>query len=163
MKEIQLTKGQVAKVCDCHAHLVEGRKWAARWKPTTNSFYAFRNTSVIERMHGLPRIELMHRVINNTPKGFETDHINHNTLDNQCSNLRTATRTQNAINQNKSKNNTTGYKGVLWRKAIQKWEAQIGVNRKMKYIGIFDTAEDAAKAYDEEARKLHGLFAKTNF
>lgn len=152
MKEIQLTQGQVAKVCDCHAHLVEGHKWRAQWNKKTQSFYAVRVYAIA-----------MHRVINQTPKGFETDHINHNTLDNQCSNLRTATPTQNHYNRRKHKTNKSGYTGVSWSKKSKTWDAQISINGRNKHIGSFRNPEDAARAYDAKAKELRGEFAVTNF
>jgi hypothetical protein len=86
MKYILLTKGKVATVCDCHYHLVEGRKW---WYH--NMGYAYHQT---ER-HSNVKAIMMHRVINGTPDGFETDHIDRNKLNNQCSNLETVTHREN--------------------------------------------------------------------
>src|SRR5260221_205877 len=56
----------------------------------------------------------MHRVINNTPAGRDTDHINRDRLDNRRSNLRTATFSQNSMNKGLSKSNTSGIKGISW-------------------------------------------------
>lgn len=162
-KLITLTQGQVAKVCDCHAHLVEGKKWCAHWNPRAQSFYAMRSSSTLERLGGAPSMTPMHVVINNTPKGMKTDHINGDTLDNQCSNLRTATIGENNLNSPRRATNKSGFKGVSWHKLAQRYRATISVNGKWKYLGYFDTPEAAARAYDEAARKLHGAFARTNF
>lgn len=45
----------------------------------------------------------------------------------------------------------------------EKWSTKIQINRKQVYIGIFDSREEAAKAYDIAAIKLHGEFAILNF
>jgi len=58
----------------------------------------------------------MHRVVNNTPDNLQTDHINHNQLDNRRINLRSVTNQQNAFNASLNKANTSGTKGVSWSK-----------------------------------------------
>lgn len=55
--------------------------------------------------------------------------------------------------------NTSGYKGVFWRRDRSKWRAKIG----KKTIGLFDSKIEAAKAYDREAKRIFGEFAKPNF
>jgi hypothetical protein len=50
--------------------------------------------------------------------------------------------------------NTSGFKGVSFRKETQKWEANIWINGKKKYLGSYGTPEDAAKAYDIQAKAL---------
>lgn len=149
----------VAIVCDCHAHLVENKKWYATWSKNTQSFYAARNRSSLLG-HGLI---YLHAIINGTPKEMQTDHINGDTLDNRCDNLRTVTVSENNRNSRKRRDNSSGFKGVDWHKRCHRWRAQITVGGKTKHLGLFDTAEEAAHAYDAAARELYREFAKTNF
>lgn len=160
MKTLTLTQGQIAKVCDCHAHLVEGYKWCASWDKGTRSYYAIRGASHLEKLSGTPRSIRMHSTINATPRGFHTDHINGDTLDNQCSNLRTATASQNLMNRGKNSNNTSGYKGVTYNKNSRKWEAQIKINRQNKHLGLFTDPESAARAYAVASKTYYGDFTK---
>lgn len=90
------------------------------------------------------------------------DHINHNKLDNRACNLRLATRTENLYNSVAQKNNLSGFKGV---KTSNKghFEARIRHSGKTIYIGGFKDPIEAAKAYDEKAKELHGQFAYLNF
>lgn len=53
----------------------------------------------------------------------EIDHINKTKTDNSISNLREVSRSCNAINTINQKNNTSGVKGVYWRKERKKWQA----------------------------------------
>lgn len=100
----------------------------------------------------------LHRLILATDKCV--DHINMNPSDNRKHNLRPATRAQNKGNLKKYSNNTSGYKGVV--KNRKRWVAQIQVGGVNKYLGIFDTREQAAIAYNEAAVKFFGEFAKLN-
>lgn len=89
----------------------------------------------------------------------EIDHINGNGHDNRLNNLRQATRTENRRNSRLPRNNTTGLKGVHQKR--KSFVAGIGNNGKYRYLGTFDTPEEAHAAYCKAARELHGEFART--
>jgi len=103
----------------------------------------------------------LHRVIMNTPKGLDTDHINGNKLDNRRANLRIATRSQNNANQRKTRG-TSRYKGVCWFKQKSKWKAEIKLNGKRKHLGLFENEYDAAMAYNKAAKERFNSYAKLN-
>ena len=93
---------------------------------------------------------------------LEIDHINHDGLDNRKTNLRICSHTQNVRNRKKPCTNTSGFKGVTFKKNTGKWTARIGINGTRKYLGYFPNALDAAKAYDKKAVEIFGEFAATN-
>lgn len=91
------------------------------------------------------------------------DHINMIRSDNRWVNLREASAAQNAINSKKHEKTSSKFKGVTWHNRDKKWQASIGVNSRMKYLGSFVSEEDAAIAYDLAAKELYKDFAKLNF
>jgi hypothetical protein len=91
------------------------------------------------------------------PNG-EIDHINGNKSDNRLCNLREATSSQNMSNRGVQSNSKSGVKGVVLDEKSGKWQAYCRVNKRSKYLGIFDTKEAAAAAYDEYAKIHHGDF-----
>ena len=106
----------------------------------------------------------MHRDILKPPDHLCVDHINHNGIDNRRANLRLATHRQNSYNRiHFTKNPSSKYKGVSFRKRTKKWDAKIRYDGKNKHIGSFKDEIEAAKAYDEAAKKYQGEFAALNF
>jgi hypothetical protein len=101
--------------------------------------------------------------------GVIIDHINMNTLDNRKSNLRISSKSLNSANRDKPSTNTSGYKGVRNvnqepnRNLKAPWAARIHYNHKNIHIGYYQTAIEAAKAYDVMAVKLFGEHARLNF
>ena len=91
---------------------------------------------------------------------LEIDHINGNKSDNRIENLRSASRSENQINIGIRLNNTSGYKGASWKSRNGKWQSQIQLNGKTKYLGLYNTAEEAGAAYDNASRKYHGEFGR---
>ena len=89
----------------------------------------------------------------------EIDHIDGNPSNNAIENLRPATHSQNQHNVGKRKNNTSGYKGVNWDKALKKWRAKIRINGKRKHLGYFDCPKEAHSAYCQAANELHQQYA----
>jgi len=125
-----------------------------QWKWYYHSGYAGR------RCAGGMRL-IMHRVIMNPPKSMLVDHKNRNTLDNRRCNLRICSRSQNNSNCI-DKNNGDHFKGIWFHKQSQKWCAEIMINSKRIYLGIFITPEEAALVYNEAAKKYFGEFARLN-
>lgn len=104
------------------------------------------------------RSKRMHRLVNGTPKGKQTDHINGDKLDNRRSNLRTCDNRRNHYNKGLRKDNKTGYKGVAWNKLCGKYEAYIKLPHKKKHLGTFKSLEEAVQVRKEAERELHGEF-----
>jgi hypothetical protein len=90
------------------------------------------------------------------------DHRDLNPLNNQRHNLRAATEIQNNQNRRLHSRNSSGYKGVSWQQSRSKWKASIMANNQAIYLGLFNSPEDAAKAYDKAALEYHQEFALTN-
>lgn len=100
--------------------------------------------------------------------GLYIDHINGDRMDNRRSNLRLVTHQQNMMNVRPRSSN--GYKGVSKiddsritpnRKKI--WRAYIKPNKKQISLGLYETPEQAARAYDKAAREYFGEYAYLNF
>ena len=105
-----------------------------------------------------------HRRVLEVSESETVDHINGDTRDNRRANLRVAMQADNSRNQRLKLNNTSGYKGVSFNKNAKKYAAYINNEPyKRLHIGLFDTAEEAARAYDEAARFYFGQFACVNF
>jgi hypothetical protein len=62
-----------------------------------------------------------------------------------------------------SSSNTSGYRGVTQIKRSGRWQASYRHGKKLLHPGTYDTAEDAAKAYDRTVIRLKGDRATTNF
>ena len=102
----------------------------------------------------------MHKLIMDSPKGMEIDHVNGDGWDNRKCNLRVCTRQQNTFNQHRV-SPTTGYRGV-YLKRNKNYYAGLEFNGKGVHLGIYKTAKEAAKAYNEGAKKYYGEFAYLN-
>lgn len=159
MKEVPLTKGMFAFVDDEDFFKLKKGKWHARIGRKTA--YAGR---VGKKDDGESRIVLMHRaILKLTDEPVCVDHIDGNGLNNQKSNLRICSAQQNLRNSGLRRDNSTGYKGVSFSISNKGFMATIRYNNKKIYLGTFLTPEEAARAYDEAAKRLHGEFARTNF
>lgn len=156
MKEIKLTQGKSVLVDDDDYEWLMQWKWYAS-KNGNNHFYAIRKTP---RKDGRKTV-LMHREIMRPPIGKEVDHIDNNGLNNQKCNLRICTPQQNKLYRSPS--SKSGYLGVSTSTSGRYITARISKSGTVYNLGTFKTNEEAALAYDQKARELHGEFARLNF
>lgn len=173
MKLIPLSQGKFAQVDDeDYDHLMQWKWYAQHDKGKyypTRGYYNY-NTK------NMDKIRIHNIIINHDPIYF-IDHIDKNPLNNQKSNLRLATLSQNARNKSPKKNGSSRYLGVNLNKNKIKLKSGIKTyfsyhciictNYKKIYIGRFPFTTEgeilAAKAYDKAAKKYHGEFANLNF
>lgn len=148
MKEIQLTQNRIALVSNEDYEYLNQFPWCVAGP-------GYPQTGQLGKKY-------MHQVIMNPSKGFTVDHIDGNKFNNQRNNLRVCTSFQNSKNHLIHKANTSGYKGVSWMKNKKRWRAYIKLNYKQIWLGLFDTREEAAKAYNQAALKYFGEFARLN-
>lgn len=157
-KQIKLTQGRFALVDDCDYETLNKYNWSV------SNGYATRAKSKKKGEEGGTYVIFMHRAIlglgDKREYKTEVDHINRNKLDNRRSNLRVCTHKQNSVNQRKG--NRFGYKGIV-KFAFNKYHAMIWDGKKNIHLGSFSTKEEAARAYDAAAKRLHGEYAFLNF
>ncbi len=162
MKKISLTKNKVALIDDEDYEQLVKYNWCFTKGYAGRAIVIPNSYNRVTCPKGKSRPVLMHRQIMNPPKGMEIDHRDGNGLNNQRSNLRLCTHSQNLKNQIIPKNNTSGYKGVRWNKPNKKWDSRIMLNGKSIHIGVFKNIQDAALAYNMKAKELFDEFAKIN-
>lgn len=112
------------------------------------------------KLYGAHRI-MWQMLVGPIPDGMQIDHINCNPFDNRLCNLRLSSCSENCRNRRISSTNSSGYKGVSYRKGVRRWAAGIKVHGKRMHLGVFDTPEEAHSAYCEASKKYHGDFART--
>lgn len=140
------------------------------------NFYWYENDGYIKAC--LPRklsdtnkkkILYLHRIILGAKENELVDHKNHDTTDNRKENLRICDKRLNTANAKNFRKNKSGACGVSiyylkngtprYKSNIYRTENEINTNT---YLGIFNTLKEAADAYDKEASKRYGEFAKLN-
>jgi hypothetical protein len=150
---VVLTKNRVAVIDAEDIALVAGYNWCARQK--TRTVYAVRTDYSGEKQSTVA----LHSHILPPRDGYVVDHIDGDGLNNRRSNLRYATVAENRRNSRAAKRNKSGFKGVR-ASPTGRWWAAITWDGKRQHLGTFDTAEEAAEAYRDAAKRLHGEFAR---
>ena len=141
MKKIKLTQTKEALVDDEDFKTLDKFKWCY------NRGYAVRSVYGEEKQ----MVAYMHREIMNTPKGMDTDHINHDKLDNRKENLRICTTSQNTQNRKA--------KGIHWDKRDKKWKIQLMCRGEKINLGYHSNKKEALKIRQEAENKYFGEFA----
>lgn len=102
---------------------------------------------------------LKHRVLYalwHGPYYSHIDHIDRDTFNNSKDNLRLCSQGLNVANASMRSDNTTGYIGVIWHKASNKWQAQTMLKGKRVHIGLFSDIKEAALAYNHKLTEMFG-------
>jgi hypothetical protein len=152
MKKLKMTGGFVTIVDDDVYEWASKRGWFAERHSNRTRIYA--KDSKRNRLH---------RLIMKAGVGQQVDHRDGNGLNNRRDNLRLCDRRGNARNTDLRVNNESGFKGVYWYRRDSEWKAQIKIDGKVKHLGCYSDARDAAEAYDRAALSLFGEYAWTNF
>jgi hypothetical protein len=179
VKQIQLTQGKVAIVDDEDYELLSTAKWQY------GNGYAKCRTAMMHRVvadrMGLPESKQVNAVDGNFlncrrnnlkssdryRKGCDPFQKKVRDLAPRLNGFKPTTEFQlqlqlKADYQVKyTKKPVSKFKGVYWRRPGV-WQASITANYKTIYLGEFGEEEDAAKAYNEAAKKYHGKNRKLN-
>ena len=121
--------------------------------------HEYRHVKINSKAYGIHRIIFLYHN-GYLPKMI--DHIDNNPLNNNIDNLRGVESKQNQWNNKSKKGSSSKYKGVCWDKKLNKWQAQIKINNKQKYLGSFKLEKDAAIIYNNAAIKYFGEYANLN-
>ena len=155
MKNIILgrRKDEVVEVDDEDYDFLKKWKWSVN--DNKRNKYAVR---YLKKNNGIETLS-MHRVIMGVKnQNLVVDHIDGNGLNNKRNNLRICTFYENRCNKKKPITNTSGYKGVHFKKINQKWCAQITVRGVIRHLGYFKTAKEAHEAYCRAGEKYFGMY-----
>ena len=120
----------------------------------------YRVASINSRPYAVHRLIWLH--VHGEWPPANIDHINGVRSDNRIANLRCASKSENGMNRGAPINNSSGFKGVYWHRAAGKWLAQIVVDGKHHYLGLFDCSIAAHEAYKQASDQLHGNFARAS-
>ena len=125
------------------------------------SVHGYREICVDCKLYRANRLAFMY-MLNRWPIG-DAEHENRDKSDNRWSNLRDASRSQNSVNVAVKASNKSGFIGVHWDRARQRWHAQIRVEGRKKNLGRYLDPVVAARVYDAAAVAQFGEFAELNF
>jgi len=93
----------------------------------------------------------------------EVDHINGDPADNRWSNLRVCSHRLNRVNTGGWENSSSKFVGVSWNRRAGKWMAQYMAGGVNHYLGLYESAEGAARARDAAMKRRFGSWARLNF
>lgn len=125
---------------------------AGNFHPTTG----YLRITINRKAHSAHRLAWLYVYGEFPPKGMETDHINHDKLDNRIKNLRIVTQSQNSANSKVYSTNKLGVRGVIQCPRTGRFFARIKHNGKNRHLGTFNTIDEAAARFSQEAKAIWG-------
>lgn len=143
---IEIGKNLLSRVDDEDYEGIRQYRWHAVWNEKIGSYYAARSVKARDEAVTV----YMHRQILGLQHGdgLQSDHINHDTLDNRRENLRVVTNRMNGENRRDQSKYGPGIQ-KLKRKRSKPFIARAKVDGRNRYIGYFSTAEEAREARRE--------------
>ena len=147
---IELNNGNIAKIDAQFYSLCKRFYWSVKTSESGNKYACARDAK-----NGYKSI-FLHRLILQPEERMCVDHINRDGLDCRVSNMRVCTKAENCRNRV----GTNSIKGVSAHRG--KWQAKITKNYVQIYLGLYDTAQEAAEAYNKAAIANFGEFARLN-
>lgn len=151
--EIPLTQGQAATISECDVDLVAPYKWAVRGVRGGEFKYA------VGWDRENDRYIYMHRLIMGVLDRGRTvfvDHIDYNGLNNTRENIRICSPGQNMWRK-RTRKSYLGTRGVFPQG--HGFVAKITHEKRIIYLGYFDSEREAGIAYTAAATALFGEFA----
>ena len=140
---------------------IKAYKWYISYEKKTGCYYAI--TKCLDERSNKVTTAKMHRIIMRPIIGEVIDHIDHDGLNNCKSNLRICSVAENGRNKIKRNSNSTSmFKGVSYKKSLNKFQAVIYLNYKQIFLGYLTNENEAALACNEAALKYHGDYACLN-
>ena len=124
-----------------------------KWYLTSNGYVGSKSNN---------KFTLLHRLIMNAKQDEEIDYIDRNRINNLNENLRTCTRSQNAMNTRLNSRNTSGVKGVWYCNKRKTWVADIKVNGKKYSLGSSKDKKVAIDLRKVAEKKYFKEFTPTN-
>lgn len=158
MKLIRSFQGPVIKVDDADFAWLSTYSWTVR----TNRIGGQYAWTTLTDVNGKRVCRSMHRMLFDAllPK-TQIDHVDHDGLNNQRTNLRACSNTENSRNCRRRSGRCLP-KGVIYRRQCRKYQAQIYVGPRKYYLGTFSCPREAAHAYNKAAVRHFGEFAVLN-
>jgi HNH endonuclease/AP2 domain len=152
---IALNRNTVAVIDAEDVPIVDDLNWSELVSKRTS--YARRAVTLDGRSSTI----LLHRVVMRAPEHLHVDHRDGDGLNCRKANLRLATQQQNNLNTRGHADSASGIKGVRKHALCDKYVAEISRDGQRHYLGLFNTAQDAAAAYRAASERLHGEFGRT--
>lgn len=163
MKELFTTNGYKFVIDDEDFNRVNKYKWNLTKRKNgrmyiTTAYYD--KELYLKNKNGMVNIKLYRFIMNIKDSAVHIDHKDNDIFNNQKSNLRKCTHSENMRNRSSHKNTTSKYLGVCIEKG--RYSARICHNGIKKRLGVYDNEIDAAIAYNKKAIELHGEYANLN-